>query len=250
MNKNNPKLPPRTQDHLDVDDIVNDIIILSDGSACMILEVNAVNFGLLSEREQDATIYAYAQLLNSLTFSIQIVVVSKRKDISGYLEKLDSHLAKITAPKVKEQLTKYRDFVKAIVRQGNVLDKKFYISLPFSSLELGLGSSIKALGGKDAKHSLPKEYIIDRAITNLAPKRDHLLRLLARIGLKGRQVTSPELLQFYFDVYNPEMLGTRVSLPNTEAMPISNIPPLAPIIPPVTPVISPVISNQPAPPKV
>lgn len=222
MSKN--PFPPRTQDLLDVDDIINDIVILSDGSACMILDVNAVNFGLLSEREQDATIYSYAQLLNSLTFSIQIVVVSKRKDISTYIDKIDAQLATITAPKVKDQITKYRDFVKAIVRQGNVLDKKFYISIPFSSLELGISSSIKSLGGQTAKSRLPKEYIVDRATTNLAPKRDHLLRLLTRIGLKGRQLTSPEILQFYFDAYNPDSIGTHVSLPRTEAMPIAAVP--------------------------
>jgi type IV secretory pathway VirB4 component len=220
-------IPPRTQDHLDIDDIISDIIILKDGSAAMVLQVSAVNFGLLSEKEQDATIYAYAQLLNSLTFSIQIIISSKRKDISVYLEKLDLYLSKITASKLKDQLTKYRDFVQAIVTQGNVLDKKFYISIPFSSLELGLGSSIKALGGQSAKKTLPKEYIVDRANTNLAPKRDHLLRLLSRIGLKGRQLTSAELLQLFFDAYNPDMIGTRVSLPHPEPPP-KNPPGYAP----------------------
>lgn len=232
---------PATQDHLDVDDILNDIVILKDGSACMVLEVSAVNFGLLSEREQDATIYAYAQLLNSLTFSIQIVIISKRKDISAYIDKLDTYLAKITASKLKDQLTKYRDFVKAIVRQGNVLDKKFYISIPFSSIELGVGSSVKALGGKSAKHTLPKDYIIDRATTNLMPKRDHLLRLLARIGLKGRQLTSQELLQLFFDSYNPGMFGTRVTLPNPPSEASAKAGP--PIVPPPA---APVISNLPA----
>jgi hypothetical protein len=212
-------IPPRTQDHIDVEDIISDIVILKDGSAAMILQVSALNFGLLSEKEQDATIYAYAQLLNSLTFSIQIVIASKRKDISVYLGKLDQYLAKITASKLKDQLTKYRNFVQAIVTQGNVLDKKFYISIPFSSLELGLGSSIKALGGQSAKKTLPKEYIVDRANTNLAPKRDHLLRLLSRIGLKGRQLTSAELLQFFFDAYNPDLMGTRVNLPHPEPPP-------------------------------
>lgn len=206
-----PKIP--TQDHLDIEDIANDLVLLKDGSACLIIEVGAVNFGLLSEREQDATMYAYAQLLNSLTFSIQIVISSRRKDISVYLERLDSYLAKIAEPKLKDQLTKYRDFVKAIVRQGNVLDKKFYIAIPFSSLELGVSSSIKSLGGKSPKKNYPTEYIIERANTNLAPKRDHLMRLLARIGLKGRQMTSPELLQLFFDLYNPDLLGTHVKLP-------------------------------------
>ena len=211
----NPQIHTRTQDHLDINDIANDIIILKDGSAALVLQVSAVNFGLLSEKEQDATIYAYAQLLNSLTFSIQIVIISKRKDISVYLDKLDAYLAQITTPKLKDELSKYRDFVKAIVNQGNVLDKKFYIVIPFSSMELGLGSSLKSLGKPNAKTTLPKEYIVDRAATNLAPKRDHLFRLLARIGLKGHQLTSSELLQLFFDIYNPNWIGTRVTLPHS-----------------------------------
>lgn len=208
-----PVIP--TQDHLDIETISNDMVLLKDGSACLVIEVNAVNFGLLSEKEQDATIYAYAQLLNSLTFSIQIVISAKRKDISSYIEKLDSYLAKITESKLKDQLTNYRDFVKAIVRQGNVLDKKFYITIPFSSLELGVSSSLKALGGKSPKKSYPQEYIVERAITNLSPKRDHLFRLLARIGLKGRQLSSQELLQMFFDYYNPELVGTKVTFPES-----------------------------------
>src|SRR3990170_8901695 len=92
-----------TQSHLDIADIINDLVILTDGSACLILEVSAVNFGLLSEKEQEATIYAYAQLLNSLTFSIQIVVSSKRKDISDYITRLEKYLAKTESPKIREK---------------------------------------------------------------------------------------------------------------------------------------------------
>jgi len=205
---------PTTQDHIDIEDVLNDLVVLKDGSVCCILEVSAVNFGLLSEKEQDATIYAYAQLLNSLTFSIQIVIVSRRKDISDYVKLLDAQLAKSPSPEIQGQLIKYRDFVRAIVRQGNVLDKKFYISIPFSSLELGLGSSLKVLGNrKTPKLNIPKEDIADRAATNLAPKRDHLMRLMARIGLKARQLTSQEILQLFFDIYNPDQLGSRVLLP-------------------------------------
>ena len=57
-----------TQDHLDIETVDSDLIVLRDGSVCMVLTVSAINFGLLSEQEQEATIFAYAQLLNSLTF--------------------------------------------------------------------------------------------------------------------------------------------------------------------------------------
>ena len=97
-------VPTPTQTHLDIRDIQSDLVILKDGSACIVLEVSAVNFGLFSEKEQEATIYAYAQLLNSLTFSIQIVVSSKRKDISDYITRLEKYLAKTESPKIRKQL--------------------------------------------------------------------------------------------------------------------------------------------------
>lgn len=203
-----------TQDHLDVQDIAQDLVVLKDGSACLILEVSALNFGLLSEKEQDATIYAYAQLLNSLTFSIQIVVSSKQKDISDYLTLLDQQLGKTANPLLHDQLAKYRDFIKTVVRQGNVLDKKFYVAIPFSSLELGVSTNIQSLItiNKGPK-TLPKPQaeILERAALALSPKRDHLVRLLARIGLRARQLTSPELIQFFFSSYHRSQVETRVT---------------------------------------
>ncbi len=206
---------PSTQTHLDIYDIQNDLLILKDGSACLLLEVSAINFGLFSEREQEATIYAYAQMLNSLNFTIQIVITSKRKDITDYLDKLEVKLSSSPTPKIKEQLIKYRDFIKSIVRQGNVLDKKFFVSIPFSSLELGITPALKAFSKTPTKPSTPMATIVERATNNLTPKRDHLIRLLARIGLKSRQLNSQELLQLYYDSYNASDLGTKVSIPTT-----------------------------------
>ncbi len=204
-------LKSATQDHLDIDDIVNDMVILKDGSACIVMETSALNFGLMSEKEQDATIYAYAQLLNSLTFSIQIVISSKQKDVSDYLKLLDEQLTKTANPLIKTQLDRYREFVRAVVRQGNVLDKKFYIAIPFSSLELGIAPTLSSLSKKRKTLPIPKKDLLIKASMNLAPKRDHLVRLLSRIGLRARQLNTPELLQIYFDSYNRNQMGTKVS---------------------------------------
>src|SRR3990172_6616505 len=77
-----------TQKFLEIEDIKDDLVILRDGSCCLILQVSAINFGLLSEEEQEAIISAYASLLNSLSFPLRIVIISRRKDISSYLESL------------------------------------------------------------------------------------------------------------------------------------------------------------------
>ncbi len=71
-----------TQTHLPIKNIKQDLVILQDGSVALILQTSAVNFGLLSENEQLSIILAFAGFLNSLSFMIQIVVRSKRLDIS------------------------------------------------------------------------------------------------------------------------------------------------------------------------
>ncbi len=207
-------LQSTSQQHLDIEDITSDLLILKDGSACMVLTVSAINFGLLSEHEQEATIYAYAQLLNSLTFSIQIVIASKQKDISDYIKLLDLQVDKISSQLVKNQLLKYREFVKSIVRQGNVLDKKFYVVIPFSSLELGTSSAFGSLLSLNQSPTLarPIPEIVEKAELALAPKRDHLVRLFARVGLKSRQLTTHELSQLYFNFYNRDQAGTKINL--------------------------------------
>jgi hypothetical protein len=191
-----------TQDHLEIEDIRDNLVLLKDGSCALIIQTSAINFSLLSAAEQEAIIYAYASLLNSLTFAIQIVIRSKKKDISSYVAKLEAAEQKQDNPLLKKQISMYRDFVIKTVKDNNVLDKKFYLIIPFSSLELGMGSSTKSLF-KQRQLPLPKEIILEKAKVALAPKAEHLYRLMGSLGLKGRQMTTPELIELFFDAYNP-----------------------------------------------
>lgn len=197
-----------TQEHLEIEDIKDDIVILKDGSCCLVLATTAINFGLLSEKEQEATIYAYAALLNSLNFPIQIVIRSARKDISSYLSLLEEQEAKETRKLIKEQIVKYRQFIQETVQKNNVLDKSFFIVIPMSALELGVAKSLKKVGKKQKGLPFDKGYILQQAKINLYPKRDHLLRQLSRLGLKPHQLNNQELIRLFFDIYNPEV-GSR-----------------------------------------
>jgi len=192
-----------TQEHLDIEDISDGLVLTKDGSCCLILQTTAVNFSLLSETEQDATIYAYAGLLNSLTFSVELVIKSQKKDINSYLTLLNSQRQKITNPLLKTQLEKYYEFVKKTVAENEVLDKKFYLVVPFSSLELGISSALSSTLRKKPGLPFPKDYILQKAKTALVPRRDHLLSQLTRLGLKARQLSTPELIRLFYSSYNP-----------------------------------------------
>lgn len=197
-----------TQQHLEIADIRDNLVFLKNGSVSLILQTTAVNFGLLSEGEQDVIIYAYAALLNSLNFPIQVVIRSKRSDVSAYLKLLSEHEAKQTNPDLKKQISQYREFVSATVQKNQVLDKSFYLVITLTALELGIKGAAASLK-KQKGPVYPIEYLLEHAKTNLYPKRDHLIKQLTRLGLRSRELASQELVELYYDIYNPTEVGSQ-----------------------------------------
>lgn len=201
-----------SHDHLPIADITEDVILYKDGGAAVVLESSALNFGLLSEREQEAVIAAYAALLNSLSFPIQIVVRSQRKDITNYMKFLEQNASQITNPKLVSALTGYKAFIQETIKKKNVLGKTFYIVIPFSNLELGVAKSAMSLTRTTGPLPYPKSYVIKKAKVALYPKRDHLARQAGRLGLKLKQLSTQELYNFYFSVYNQDDIQAKAKL--------------------------------------
>lgn len=196
-----------TQDHLPIQDIQNDLIMLKNGGVAMVMQTSAVNFDLLSEREQLAIIDGFAAMLNSLSFPIEIVIRSKRLNISNYLELLSQAEKKQTNPLLKNMMLHYRSFVAALIRENEVLDKKFYVVIPVSYLELGVIS--------DSKRHFQK------AATILFPRKDHIIKLMARMGLKAVPLDTERLVKLFYDYYNEnpeEMVATQQEQPNAESL--------------------------------
>lgn len=198
------KIKASTQQHLDIEDITEDLVILKTGWVAMVLSTTAVNFDILSETEQDATIYAYGALLNSLTFPIQILIRSKRADITAYYQHLVEAEKSQQNPDLKHQIQNYMDFIQSTVQQKTILDKRFYLVLSFSPVELGFGN-IK----KQPDKTKNKQQLVQDAKVTLAPKRDHLIKQTARLGLTTKQLTTKEIIELFYDIYNPAPTGTQ-----------------------------------------
>ena len=189
-----------TQSFIEIEDIKDDIVLMKDYSAVVVIEIGAVNFWLLSQEEQTSMVYAYSGLLNSLSFPVQILIISKKMDISSYLEYLDSKINKQQFNELmKKRLSSYKEFVQNIVKKNIVMEKRFFFITPFSPLEMGIP------GMKAGRMS--KEYVISRAKTSLYPKRDHLIRLLSKIGLRTTILQKQQLTELFFNLYNPSSTG-------------------------------------------
>lgn len=203
-----------TQDHLPVEDIMDGIVILKDGSAALIMQISSVNFDLLSEKEQFGLVSAYGGILNSLNFPIQIVIKSSTKDVGGYLKNLAIAEEKQTNKLLRERIISYRKFVEDTVKKNDVLSKSFYAVVRFSSIELGITNTgkqalVNLIPKKDknegSKLPYPKSYILEKAKANLEPKRDHLVRLFSRLGLEIRPLSNKETIELFYKIYNEEV---------------------------------------------
>lgn len=228
-----------TQEHLNIEDIKDNILLLRDGGGSLVIKTTAVNFGLLSEQEQISIIDSFGQLLNSLSFAIQIVIRSQRLDISSYISMLSSAQRAQINPLLANMIGKYRQFVQSLVKENEVLDKQFFVILNVSSLELGIGS-------------LSPEERLGRLKAILTPRRDQILRQLARVGLTGTEQTTENLVRLFYDIYNRSGSTTqpatnypvqevRLSSPyitRPQVLPVSDMPQAprnTPVPPPVTP---------------
>lgn len=186
------KIKASTQKFTEIEDIVENIVILSGQRACLVLEIQATNFSLLSAGEQQTKIYAYAQLLNSLSFPIQVLIRNKKIDISSYLKLLDLEVQKMSNEKLAVFIKQYRDFVLEMIKVNVVLDKKFYLIISFSALEKGV------------KGILKKEDFKEQAKAALKTKADSLLNQLSRLSLGARILEKEELIRLFYEIYNED----------------------------------------------
>jgi len=128
-----PKPGVPAQKYLDIAEIRDDIVILKDGTLRCVLLVSSINFSLKSVDEQNAIVQAYMQFLNGLEFPIQVVIQSRRMNIDSYVRTLNENEKNQTNDLLKRQIHDYREFVRQLVKMGDIMQKRFYVVVPYSS---------------------------------------------------------------------------------------------------------------------
>lgn len=192
----NKKNNTTTQRFIEIRDIQGNVVFLASGDACLIIELQSTNFALLSKEEQDAKIFSYASFLNSLSFPTQVLVKNKRIDITNYLKLLEAETARAANSNRKNHMLMYKDFVRDLVKTNAVLDKSFYLVVPYSVLESGPGSVLGAVKNKtnSSYYSLAKEA--------LRAKAQVLFSQLSRLGLRAKILEEEELAKLFYKIYN------------------------------------------------
>ena len=190
------------QDFLEFEQIREGIIILKNKALRAILMVSSLNFALKSEDEQNAILYQFQNFLNSLDFSCQILIHSRRINIIGYLDKLKKIEEKEDNELLKIQIAEYRKFIESLMAGGSIMRKIFYIVVPFTLLEKQEGASEKKQRFS-AKIPVLTEEDFQRCKIQLLQRVEFVALGLRRCGLQAVPLTTPELIELLWGFYHP-----------------------------------------------
>ena len=192
-----------TQDFLEFEEIKDGIIILKNKALRSVLMTSSLNFALKSEEEQNAIIYQFQNFLNSLDFSCQIVIQSRKLNIIGYLDKM-REIGKMEKNELlKTQIEEYTKFIEGIVEKGTIMQKNFYVVVPFSILETQ-GTSAKESSKRFTKivRNLSKEEF-ERARVQLLQRVEFVILGLRGCGVDAVPLNTLEVIELFWSLHHP-----------------------------------------------
>src|SRR3990172_6510131 len=196
-----------TQAFLSVAEIREDVIILKNGSIRGVLAVSAINYDLKSSEEQEAIILQYQNFLNSLDFPIQILINSRKLNLTHYMEMLEKKEREQQNELLRLQISEYKNFIGQLVIVSNIMDKSFYVVVPFFPIEntkKGFFSNFLATLNP-RKEVLEKTESFETYKSQLFQRMDHITAGLAGTGLRMTPLKTQELIELAYNAYNPSV---------------------------------------------
>jgi type IV secretory pathway VirB4 component len=197
-----------SQKIISIDTIRNGIVVLKDGSFKAVLEVEGINFDLKSTEEKDAISESFRSFLISLDFYIQIAIYSSKTKIDDYLEKINKNLESEQNPLLKEQIKDYISFLDNFLKVNNILTKKFYLVIPYHPTIIETNALSGITSALSFKSKQPTQENIDeiffRAQEQLYIRENIVINGLSRIGLHFKILTTEELVELFYNLYNPQ----------------------------------------------
>lgn len=192
-----------TQEFVPIDDVRDGIAILKDGSMRGILMASSINFALKSDDERQAILLQFQDFLNSLDFSIQILVQSRRLDIRPYIALLEGRYKEQTNDLMKIQIEQYIAFIKGFTESTNIMTKNFFVVIPYDSAIISSKSGLPfSLGGKE-KSKEDKEEDFEEKKNQLEQRMGVVEQGLVRCGVRVAKLGTDEVVELFYKIFNP-----------------------------------------------
>jgi len=230
MNNNNKKETVKnskkakglsTQRYVHLSEVHDDTLVLKSGGLRTILEVSSINFNLKSEAEQQSIISGYQRFLNALNFPVQIQVKSRKLDIDLYIDSLRMKMKALTNELLRKQMAEYIEYVSKLVEYSDIMEKKFYVVVPVDPER----AKPKGVFDNFLKYIKPDDTVMEiikrkKEFKNLKKEMDSRVgtvkAALENCGLSTRQLKTQEIIELFYQSYNPTLSRTQKMAPVEE----------------------------------
>jgi hypothetical protein len=213
-----------SQSFVDIKEIRDGIIILNDGGLRAIVMTTSTNLGLKSQQEQEAVISQFRSFVNTIEFSVQILIQSRRLDIRPYLDTLEARAREVKEELLQIQTREYIEFIKNFTRDVDVMTKNFFIVVAYSGATVSASKSgnsfLKMFGGDLLKSKKKKTSGADQEFEYQRSQLEQRISVVeqgaSRFGVRTKVLNTEQVIELFYNAYNPGDTHRRATLPMGE----------------------------------
>ena len=192
-----------TQSFVPIKEVRDGVLVLKDGSVRAILLASSVNLSLKSAEEQEAIIRQFQNFLNSLDFTVQISIQSRRYDVRPYLALLEERMREQIEPLIKIQTREYIGFIRTFTEQVSIMTKSFFVVVPYTSNAISTTSGpLSFLGGNKNKSEVEK-IEFEELRSQLEERVSVVEGGLGSLGIRTQMLGSDEVVELFYKIFNP-----------------------------------------------
>lgn len=194
-----------TQDFVPIREVRDGILVLKDGSMRAILMTSSVNFALKSPDEQQSIIYQFQSFLNSLSFSVQICIQSRKLDIRPYVAILEEREKEQTNDLMKIQTKEYIEFIRTFTENANIMTKTFFVVVPYSPPTLNINNKKSTFSNPLGQRSktTTEAQSFEEARTQLEQRLSVVSQGIIRSGVRAVPLGTEEIVEVFYKLFNP-----------------------------------------------
>lgn len=191
-----------TQDFVPIRDIRGNVVIFKNGQMAMVLLASSINFALKSLDEQQAILGQFQSFLNTIDFSLQFYIQSRRLNIEPYLAQLLEREPLQDNDLMRIQLREYMEFIKTFTTEVDVMSKNFFVVIPYTPTQIDFSSNIGAVFGKKKDLTIEDTKFEENKL-QLEQRTALVEQGLSRVGVRTVALQNEELVELYYHIFNP-----------------------------------------------
>ncbi len=200
-----------SQEFVPIKEIQDGIVVLKDGGLRSVLMASSVNISLKSEDEQNAIIMQFQNFLNTLDFSVQISIQSRKYDVTSYLATLEEKLKIQTEPLLKIQTQEYMQFIQNFTDNVNIMTKHFFIIVPYTPAVLPTSGGFLDKILPSSKIEKDKKAEFESYRSQLEQRVSLVQQGLSRVGVRTVALKTDEEVELFYRVFNPGDAESKIS---------------------------------------